>query len=380
MLDVLEYNQLATQYTTTLVPQAAAANTIAYSTWYPSAYACGLDQGLANNVVSSLNASRSKQNNFPYLLGCSLFTRPWDCCTWANIPTLANTAANSLLIFDSTGQGRCGICCLWTVPAGATFARFEIWGAGAASKGNVCCGLTMFGGSGAYASVILPVVPGCQYTLCAGCAECCCYYCTQGSISSGQGCASFVNGFGLNNFCADGGDPSPSNWLYKATGQQMGGIGGYCIIQNMANCGKVSTISGYGYCMCQWGGFCLNSSNCMTDLFCCWTASNRTYYGNLTIPATRSCHFVIGAPGMYNAMLAASTADFYYYFVSPPIVRITCATCSGCYVATTMGGCTTYAAGAYQFPSRGGIGSNVCAGNMSYGLPGAGGAVCVYWV
>jgi hypothetical protein len=379
-LDVLEYNQLATQYNT-LVPLANTANTIAYSTWYSVAYANGLSAGAGTAGAQSLNCSPIKQNNFSYTVGCALNTTPWCCCLWANIPTLANTVGDSLRIFD-TVEGRCGICCEWVVPAGATFARFEIWGAGAASKGNRCCGITMFGGSGAYASVILPVVPGCSYTLCAGCAECCCYCCTSGTLSAGSGCASFVNGYGLSNFCADGGDPNPANFLYNATRGGSGGIGGYCVLQNnMTAQATISKNTTYGYCICSWGGFSFTSNQCtQNDTFCRPTVSDRRWYGNLTIPATRGCHFVIGAPGMFACVAVASTWDGYRFFKSPPIVNITTATCSSCYLVTTIGGCVTYAGGAYQFPSRGGIGGNVDGGSSSAGLPGAAGLVCVYWV
>jgi hypothetical protein len=236
----------------------------------------------------------------------------------------------------------------------------------------------MFGGSGAYASVILPVVPGCQYQICAGCAACCCYYCDQGSHTFGQGCASWVTGYGLNNFCADGGNPNPANWLYYAN-VLCGGTGGYCIIQNASTCGKISTIGGYGYCMCGHGGFCYNPSTCLNgaDLFCQPTISDRKGYGNLTIPATKGCHFVVTAPGMYAATKSASTGQLYMYYTSPPIVNMTCETCSSCYMATTMGACDMTA---YPFPSRGGIGGHACGGNYSYGTPGGGGQVCIYWL
>lgn len=381
MLDVLEYNKLAADYNA-LAPALNVAQTYATNTLYPAAYSCayntGYDNGLGASFMGSYK-STEKQANFGYLVGCALWTRPWCNDTWTSIPTLPNAVGN-LRVFD-TGEGRCGICCEWTVPAGATFARFRVWGAGAASKGNVCCGITMFGGSGAYASVIMPVVAGCSYTLCAGCAACCCYYCTQGGPTDGQGCASYVTGYGLTNFCADGGDPSPANWLYRAAQGASGGIAGYCIIQNNGlGCSKLSRISGYGFCMCGWGGFCWNN-NCTGHDQLPYSTSCRIPYGTLNPGiATKSCHHVIGAPGMFNRTEAASTWDPYRYFISPPIVDMTTTTCSSCYLFTTMGACSTYSAGTYQFPSRGGIGGNVCGGNMSYGLPGAGGAVCVTWI
>mgnify|MGYP003348876141 CR=1 FL=1 len=60
-------------------------------------------------------------------------------------------------------------------PAGVTTARFQIWGAGGGSSGSCAANFSFGtpGSTGAYASVILPVVPGCIYCLCAGCAMCC---------------------------------------------------------------------------------------------------------------------------------------------------------------------------------------------------------------
>jgi hypothetical protein len=170
-------------------------------------------------------------------------------------------------------------------------------------------------------------------------------------------------------------------WLYRAAQGANGGIGGYCIIQNNSNCGKLSTIAGYGYCMCGWGGFFWNDQCDSNSLFCTPTTSCRMYYGNVT-NATKACHFVIGAPGMFNSMLTASTGEPYRYFVSPPIVNLTTTTCSSCYLFTTQGGGSCnglWNQGAYQFPGRGGIGGNTCAGTMTYGGYGAAGMVCVTW-
>jgi hypothetical protein len=214
---------------------------------------------------------------------------------------------------------------------------------------------------------------------------CCCYYCDQGTLTSGQGCASWVTGYGLNNFCADGGDPNPANWLYNAVRGGSGGTAGYCIIQNNSNCGRISTIGGYGLCMCGNGNFCENPGGCLNsgnDLFCQPTVSSRNGYGNLTIPATRGCHFVITAPGMFAATKSASTGQIYMYFSAPPIVNVSpdaryADICNGCYIATTVGACDPTA---FPMPNRGGISNHANGGQMTYGLPGGGGQVCIYWL
>jgi len=76
----------------------------------------------------------------------------------------------------------------------------------------VCCSISPFGATGAYAVTCIPVVAGCQYTLCAGCAFCCfpCF-----STSGCHGCASYVTGAGLCNFCAMGGTRGDVTCYYR---------------------------------------------------------------------------------------------------------------------------------------------------------------------
>jgi len=106
-------------------------------------------------------------------------------------------------VCDTSQYHRCGCCCQWTVPGGVTCARFQIWGSGGGSGTSCCCGGSPNGGSGAYASVIMPVTSGQSYTLCAGCAYCCH---TERSQMTADGCPSYVQGQGLTNFCAEGGE------------------------------------------------------------------------------------------------------------------------------------------------------------------------------
>ena len=67
-----------------------------------------------------------------------------------------------------------GFCCLWTVPSNATWAKFEVWGGGGGGGGACCCQQHAYsGGSGSYARKTIRVVPGQQYTICAGGSTCC---------------------------------------------------------------------------------------------------------------------------------------------------------------------------------------------------------------
>ena len=67
-----------------------------------------------------------------------------------------------------------GQCCCWTVPAGVTWAKFEVWGGGGDGAGACCCQqASMGGGSGSYARKTTRVVAGQSYTVCAGGSGCC---------------------------------------------------------------------------------------------------------------------------------------------------------------------------------------------------------------
>jgi hypothetical protein len=165
---------------------------------------------------------------------------------WSAVPT-GDGWIDGFKVCDTSEFFRCGSTCSWTVPAGVTCARFQIWGAGAQSGAAGCCGGAPFGGSGAYASVIIPVTAGNTYVLCGGCAFCC--YSTWNAAGNQNGCASFVTGTGLTNFCA------------------MGGIGSLCTQSTDRNeyYRQSSPIpdpgyTGYlGYCLCGTGSSWCNA-------------------------------------------------------------------------------------------------------------------------
>jgi len=98
-----------------------------------------------------------------------------------------------------------GKCCLWTVPDKAKRVSFEVWSGGGGGGGMNCCCFCSKGWHGAggnYAIKTITTSPGCQYTICAGGVWPCLrsYACI-----GGQGCASYVTGYNLSNFCAVGG-------------------------------------------------------------------------------------------------------------------------------------------------------------------------------
>lgn len=103
--------------------------------------------------------------------------------------TLTNPL-NVLYVYNTSVQTNSngGRCCLFTVPAGATWARFEIWGGGGGGGGACCCQQAQSGGgSGSYTRKTIRVVPAQQYTICAGGSTCC-----QGLCRGDVGFPSYV--------------------------------------------------------------------------------------------------------------------------------------------------------------------------------------------
>lgn len=358
-----------------------------YDAYYPN-YANGYNCGVTAAGTINTAGATCQAAIYPVRLACDLIANPWCTAYWAAIPTLPSVTGG-LLVCDSS-YGRCGNSCSWTVPAGAQYLRFQMWGAGAASQGTpCCCGVSMWGGSGAYASVILPAVPGCVYTLCAGCAVCC-YPSASNGITTGSGCASYVTGYGLSGVCADGGEVNSYTWLQRAAavnGVCNSSINGVCAYVPIPYiCSVIPKGTYYGWCICSNGGFCWNntcgggSGGCIPFITSC-----KMFYGTVT-NATQCCHFVIGTPGVFNAWCSYSAND-YKCAIAPPV------TCS-CYSTATCGviisadyncqACSGFGGNPTVFGcfwGRGGYPSSASGGSDSYwGFPGFGGAVCVQYL
>ena len=210
-MDILKYSALNVINSTCAFINGGA-NTAANTIGFANGNAAGgsandAPQWTANGLFYTCSQRCAQYCNDPQQL-------PWCFCSWlALIPRMpGSTGTSNAGINCVTGNEYCGfkVCatnfygansCTWTVPAGAQYARFQIWGAGGGTGSGCCCGGSHWGTSGAYASVIIPVTPGCQYTLCAGCA-----IATPLLWGSGPGrsCRSFVTGYGLCNFCAEG--------------------------------------------------------------------------------------------------------------------------------------------------------------------------------
>lgn len=291
----------------------------------------------------------------PFTAYCSSY-----CCF---IPGITATAGLKVCRDSNQTFFNYGACCLWTVPSGATRARFQLWGAGGGGGAGCCCGGSPFGSTGAYASVIIPVTAGCQYTICAGCAL------QSRSCSSNPqngrypGCPSWVTGPGLCNFCANGGQGRLGTWM-SAYGR-------------IRNC-RLGTIS-FNYCgpeVCN-GGADYCSSGCFNTGGTIPHVAGASYFGTTTSATTPS--IVYGIRGMWPCLFLYNYGGACH--VHPPVYGFSSTSCCAVYYNSTCTGFMNQACcGVLQVPSAGGWATTVFSGcNTACGDWGRGGMVCVSW-
>lgn len=104
-------------------------------------------------------------------------------------------------------------CMVWQAPAGTKYVKFEIWGGGGGTGGFKCCSSGMGGGAGAYTYKELCCrefgdLSGKKWEIHVAPPSC-----SPSNYGDGAdfgffgwlGCKSFITGFGLCNFCAEGG-------------------------------------------------------------------------------------------------------------------------------------------------------------------------------
>lgn len=170
-----------------------------------------------NTVASGVTAAGATEDNRDLGYGIRLPGSNQFIATPTGTVTVGETT------YYCTASGN---CCLWTVPAGASVATFQIWGGGGNAAGcchGACCAAGYFGGTGEYKFIKMRVSPGQTYTLCAGGAPTVgsCY-----SYSEANGCNSFVCGSNSTCILACGGytssyagcgylsDPQYPSWAY----------------------------------------------------------------------------------------------------------------------------------------------------------------------
>lgn len=306
------------------------------------------NKGIQNKIQSAAQAAALQ----------ALQQEPWNSNNYGLLPLL-ESPTNCLCVYDTSGNIRCGATCTWTVPSGATKVQFQIWGAGGNSNGARCCGGSPWGAVGAYATVIIDAVPGCQYTLCAGCAVCC-----NSAYSTGQsGCGgnSYVTGFDLSGFCAEGGNPRISCAMAKLHG------GSCCRWQAE---GRTSS----GPCICETGHWYCYDNSCATCGEIPWVVSDRSYSGSSTTGE------VYGLPSYFSSKTCLDTNN-YGYMIHPPMINI-CHESHGCccfsFTSNSCGGCNCGRT-TLNIPGAGGAAVHVMGGCYICGDPGRGGMVRVTW-
>lgn len=300
-------------------------------------------------------------------LRTALAACPTNTTLWACIPLISNPVG-CLCVYDNTSNFlRCGVCCLWTVPAGVTTAQFQIWGAGSGTGMAQCCGGSPHGANGAYATTIISVTPGWTYTLCAGCAFCC--YGTGNQTSNTPGCASFVTGCRLTNFCAMGGQGNIACYMRY-------------LHSNFSQCRYrgTGTSDTQGPCLCATASHYCFSNSCGTGTAVPFIADlEQTFYGTATdstvfgIPAVRGGSFLDG--------------NNYGYHQHAPVISPchTLQTGSCCCFTFSSGSCCGGCRcrgdlGIFCYPGAGGFATHQMGGATDWaGDAGRGGMVRVTW-
>ena len=251
--------------------------------------------------------------NLSTLFPTSLYTQVSSSGNTLGVIYVYNTNTNTL---NNGGQ-----CCLFTAPAGSTYAKFEVWGGGGAGAGSCCCQHAAYsGGSGSYARKTIQLVPGQQYTVCAGGSSTSPAYSSTGTGVTGN--PSYVCGNNSNSgitypitLCANGGGPGSSQCNYW---------------QNACNIPS---------CICGGG--------CGYDLLIC---------GSQAGSQASTCGLVSWAFAAEPTYVGGG-------------VRMSCDHCqNGC--GSAFGGCAT-------FPGGGGMSGNTNGGSCSCGGWGAGGLVII---
>lgn len=292
---------------------------------------------------------------------------PATFTSWTSIIPKLSTETGTLCVYDNSVNFNSGFCCLWTVPVGSTKVRFELWGAGAGTGAGMCCSGSPFGATGAYASVIMTAVPGCQYTLCAGAANATQLCCTvSGDVS---GCPSYVNGYGLSNYCAMGGCSS----LYRMMTMLRGSATGCCRYSSK------DALLGGGCICCDSNAnyFCFSNSCSSYGEIPRVSDTGRIHYGTSTTGT------VYGIPSMYSA--DCFDTNFYGVWCDQPTMLPNNTVSSICCISYTSGNCCGKVYGGACTgnrcqPGKGGTATHATGGAVSvYGDLGRTGMVRVSW-
>jgi len=190
----------------------------------------------------------------------------------------------------------------WTVPAGQTWATFEIWGGGGGGGAKCCCDCYHGGpggASGGYAMQQISVTPGGTYAICVGyggmvptVGNCTLHWCCYGN----DGSTTYVTGSGLSNFCATGGSGGHNDCYYYCGCTKPPGMGYGGIVNNCGSPGygghttnMCSNIIAYGGSTASGGGNYTTADHCCRSCMIACAGQYPGGGGGTTLPHTNCC-------------------------------------------------------------------------------------------
>lgn len=270
-----------------------------------------------------------------------------------------------------------GATCTWTVPAGATKAKFQAWGAGKGSNPGCCCGGAPYANNGAYSEIVINVTPADTYTVCAGCS--CQRWCCS-NTNPGEGCMSGVVGNGICCFKADGSYCTNASCASLNSARVTVGNGAACRRFQQLWCQDA------GPCWCSEGYFCFESSCGTCGMVpispdCC--------NSNGCSCATTAAKVADGEGRIVRGLTGGGCFDTNNYGSQrrPPIIdadtgaEFSCAV--GCYNATFSSNCCCGGCNGTAWlwhPGHGGAYTHVMSSNNTHkGDTGRGGMVQISW-
>tara|TARA_B100001250_G_scaffold413982_1_gene450080 strand:- start:3039 stop:3821 length:783 start_codon:yes stop_codon:yes gene_type:complete len=213
-------------------------------------------------------------------------------------------AYNVFHVFGQQCHCTSGCCCLWTVPSGVKRVTFELWGSGGNGHGSCSCNRCHHyqgAGGGFYNSKTISTTAGCSYSICAAGV----YRCLSRECTGENGCASYVNGYNLSNFCAIGGARGRSN-----TSWETGCYSEWeCCIGPTSNNGDFGMGNHRGhwggsiFCHCNWVNSCTTNApflaggsgssqqvvNCWVRCGCWYSPYGQGGQGSMTTYCERCC-------------------------------------------------------------------------------------------
>ena len=340
--------------------------------------------GQLTEISAAANTQISADIAFEYIGLQAKFTSENNTTVLSNwygvniVPNVAGAAlssTNKIKVCGTEWKYGQGKTQSWTVPDGATTAKFQVWGAGFGTNGACCCGGNPFGYNGSYAEMTVNVTPGESYNACAGCS--CSRYCCSNSTPP-EGCASGVTGPAICCLIATG------SHCYNANCDNMNYlrcqiIGGACARFQSPACTQS------GPCWCSYSEYCFDNScatcgvipiypNCCYDYTCnCAQAARLVSDGPLNI-----------VKGIHGG--GCLDGNNYGYHIRPPIIDSDTGLLftGGCQCmtftsGTCCGGCS-YRDHTYH-PGHGGAGTHMMGGaNNHFGDTGRGGMIQISWL